>query len=72
MSTNYIPVTINKRLHLVPQNFLIIQACEQAFYNIPRFCYHENLSVAGNCRRCLVEVHKSPKPVKTWLMLGNM
>ena len=63
MSTNYIPVTINKRLHLVPQNFLIIQACEQAFYNIPRFCYHEKLKTAGNCRMCVVEVLGGLKPV---------
>jgi len=38
-----------------------IQACEEAGVNIPRFCYHEELSVAGNCRMCLVEVEKSPK-----------
>ncbi|KAK3814178.1 MAG: G subunit of NADH dehydrogenase [Benniella sp.] len=40
-----------------------IQACEKAGVHIPRFCYHERLSVAGNCRMCLVEVEKSPKPV---------
>jgi NADH-quinone oxidoreductase subunit G len=41
----------------------VLQACEQAGREIPRFCYHERLSVAGNCRMCLVEVEKSPKPV---------
>ena len=41
----------------------LIQACEQAGAEIPRFCYHERLSVAGNCRMCLVEVEKAPKPV---------
>jgi len=41
----------------------VLQACEQAGKEIPRFCYHERLSVAGNCRMCLVEVEKSPKPV---------
>ena len=41
----------------------ILQACEIAGFEIPRFCYHERLLVAGNCRICLVEVEKSPKPV---------
>ncbi|KAF9196904.1 NADH dehydrogenase (ubiquinone) 78K chain precursor, 5-prime end [Haplosporangium sp. Z 27] len=40
-----------------------IQACEKAGVHIPRFCYHERLSVAGNCRMCLIEVEKVPKPV---------
>jgi NADH-quinone oxidoreductase subunit G len=41
----------------------VLQACEQAGREIPRFCYHERLSVAGNCRMCLVEIEKAPKPV---------
>ncbi|MEJ1975396.1 MAG: NADH-quinone oxidoreductase subunit NuoG [Acetobacteraceae bacterium] len=41
----------------------VLQACEQAGVEIPRFCYHERLSVAGNCRMCLVEVEKAPKPI---------
>ena len=41
----------------------VIQACEAAGREIPRFCYHERLSIAGNCRMCLVEVEKMPKPV---------
>jgi NADH-quinone oxidoreductase subunit G len=41
----------------------VLQACEQAGREIPRFCYHERLSVAGNCRMCLVEVEKAPKPI---------
>lgn len=40
-----------------------LQACEAAGKEIPRFCYHERLSVAGNCRMCLVEVARAPKPV---------
>jgi NADH dehydrogenase/NADH:ubiquinone oxidoreductase subunit G len=40
------------------------QACAEAGVEIPRFCYHERLSIAGNCRMCLVEIEKSPK-VKT-------
>lgn len=38
-----------------------LQACEKAGIQIPRFCYHERLSVAGNCRMCLVEIEKAPK-----------
>ncbi len=38
----------------------LIQACEQAGEEVPRFCYHERLSVAGNCRMCLIEVKGGP------------
>ena len=41
----------------------VLRACEQAGVQIPRFCYHERLSIAGNCRMCLVEVEKTPKAV---------
>ncbi|MDE8347955.1 MAG: NADH-quinone oxidoreductase subunit NuoG [Acidocella sp.] len=41
----------------------VLQACEMAGKEIPRFCYHERLSIAGNCRMCLVEIEKMPKPV---------
>lgn len=52
----------------------ILQACAQVGIDIPRFCYHERLSIAGNCRMCLVEVEKSPKPVASCAMpvLDNM
>ena len=46
----------------------VIQACEQAGIEIPRFCYHEKLSIAGNCRMCLVEMEKSPKPIASCAM----
>ncbi len=46
----------------VPQGATVLQACEMAGKEIPRFCYHERLSIAGNCRMCLVEV--SPGPPK--------
>lgn len=39
----------------------VLRACEAAGVQIPRFCYHERLSIAGNCRMCLVEVEKMPK-----------
>jgi NADH-quinone oxidoreductase subunit G len=44
------------------ENITLLQACEQAGAEIPRFCYHERLSVAGNCRMCLVEWVGAPKP----------
>ena len=47
----------------VPAGATVLQACEIAGAEIPRFCYHERLSIAGNCRMCLVEIEKSPKPV---------
>jgi NADH-quinone oxidoreductase subunit G len=47
----------------VPPEYTLLQACETAGAEIPRFCFHEELSIAGNCRMCLVEVAGSPKPV---------
>ncbi|MEY3197013.1 MAG: hypothetical protein RLZZ59_381, partial [Pseudomonadota bacterium] len=46
----------------------IIQACQMAGTEIPHFCYHERLAIAGNCRMCLVEVEKMPKPVASCAM----
>src|SRR6201987_2459907 len=46
----------------VPPEYTLLQACEAAGAEIPRFCYHERLSIAGNCRMCLVELVGSPKP----------
>jgi NADH-quinone oxidoreductase subunit G len=47
----------------VPPHFTLLQAVEAAGAEVPRFCYHERLSVAGNCRMCLVELKGAPKPV---------
>ena len=47
----------------VPPGTTVLQAAESLGIEIPRFCYHDRLSIAGNCRMCLVEVEKSPKPV---------
>ncbi|EJZ23223.1 2Fe-2S iron-sulfur cluster-binding protein, partial [Rhizobium sp. Pop5] len=44
----------------VPDHFTLLQACEDAGAEVPRFCFHERLSVAGNCRMCLVEVKGGP------------
>ena len=49
----------------------VLQACEQAGFEIPRFCYHERLSIAGNCRMCLVEVKGMPKPIASCAMSVN-
>ena len=47
----------------VPAEFTLLQACEAAGAEIPRFCFHERLSIAGNCRMCLVELKGAPKPI---------
>ena len=57
-------VTIDGKTVDVPVGSTILQAAELAGVEIPRFCYHERLSIAGNCRMCLVEVEKAPpKPI---------
>jgi NADH-quinone oxidoreductase chain G len=68
MSIPLIPITINNKNYQVRANASILQVCEEASIDVPRFCYHEKLSVAGNCRMCLVEVEKSPKPVVSCAM----
>ncbi|MEO1018546.1 MAG: NADH-quinone oxidoreductase subunit NuoG [Pseudomonadota bacterium] len=52
----------------VPDHYTILQACEEAGAEIPRFCFHERLSIAGNCRMCLVEVVGAPKPAASCAM----
>ena len=52
----------------VPNGATVLQACEAAGAEIPRFCYHERLSIAGNCRMCLVDMEKAPKPVASCAM----
>ena len=61
-------VKVNDKDIEVEEGLTVLQACEQAGYEIPRFCYHEKLSIAGNCRMCLVEIEKSPKPVASCAM----
>ncbi len=62
-------VRINETVHDFDENLTIIQACELAGIQIPRFCYHEKLSIAGNCRMCLVEVVGGPpKPTASCAM----
>src|SRR5204863_2639645 len=61
-------VTIDGQEIEVAPGTTILQACQQAGVEIPHFCYHERLMIAGNCRMCLVEVEKSPKPVASCAM----
>ena len=63
-----VPVFVDGREVHVPKGVTVLQACEQAGVHVPRFCYHPRLSIAGNCRMCLVEVEKSPKPVASCAM----
>src|SRR5262249_8241494 len=55
-------VVAGKEIDVSP-DYTLLQACEAAGAEIPRFCFHERLSIAGNCRMCLVELKGSPKPV---------
>ena len=56
-------ITINEKEIEFEKGMTVLQACELADVEIPRFCYHEKLSIAGNCRMCLVEMEKSAKPI---------
>jgi NADH dehydrogenase (ubiquinone) Fe-S protein 1 len=58
-----VKVFVNNKLVIVPNNTSVLEACETIGVQIPRFCYHERLNVAGNCRMCLVEIQNAPKPV---------
>ncbi|XP_013916436.1 PREDICTED: NADH-ubiquinone oxidoreductase 75 kDa subunit, mitochondrial [Thamnophis sirtalis] len=76
---NLIEVFVDGHSVLVSPGTTVLQACEKVGMQIPRFCYHDRLSVAGNCRMCLVEIEKAPKPVaacampvmKGWNILTN-
>jgi len=61
-------VSVNGKEVEVSAGCTVLQACEVAGIEVPRFCYHDRLSIAGNCRMCLVEVEKSPKPVASCAM----
>jgi NADH-quinone oxidoreductase subunit G len=61
-------LNINGKEIEVEDGITLLQACEQAGAEIPRFCYHERLSIAGNCRMCLVEIAGIPKPMASCAM----
>lgn len=61
--TDLVKLTIDNNEIEVPKGTSILRACELADIQVPRFCYHSRLSIAGNCRMCLVELDGAPKPV---------
>ena len=61
-------ILINGKEIEFEKGMTVLQACELADVEIPRFCYHEKLSIAGNCRMCLVEMEKSSKPIASCAM----
>ncbi len=61
-------LTVNSIEVEVEQGASVLQACEEAGFEIPRFCYHERLSIAGNCRMCLVDMERAPKPIASCAM----
>jgi NADH-quinone oxidoreductase subunit G len=61
-------ITVNNKEVEFDEGMTVLQVCELAGAEIPRFCYHEKLSIAGNCRMCLVEIEKSPKLVASCAM----
>src|SRR5205085_9762129 len=60
--TGVTKLLVDGRAIEVPPEYTLLQACEAAGAEIPRFCFHERLSIAGNCRMCLIEVVGIPKP----------
>nr|AMK98471.1 NADH dehydrogenase subunit 11 [Vischeria sp. CAUP Q 202] len=61
-------VFINDIEVYVPPNTTVLEAAEKVGVQVPRFCYHPELSIAGNCRMCLVEIERTPKPVASCAM----
>lgn len=58
-----VELTIDGKKVKIEAGSALIQACEKAGVTVPRYCYHEKLAIAGNCRMCLVDVERAPKPV---------
>ncbi len=63
MNENLVTIEINGQSFQAPKGTMVIQVADEAGIDIPRFCYHKKLSIAANCRMCLVEVEKAPKPL---------
>ena len=63
-----VKVLVNDHPVFVPPNTTVLEACEEVGVQVPRFCYHPALSIAGNCRMCLVEIAGTPKPVASCAM----
>src|SRR5210317_686848 len=62
-TVDLVNIEIDGQAMKVPKNSMIIDATDKAGISIPRFCYHEKLSISANCRMCLVDVEKAPKPM---------
>jgi len=62
-NTEFVTITVDGREIQAPKGAMLIEVTDKADIKVPRFCYHEKLSVAANCRMCLVEVEKAPKPL---------
>jgi NADH-quinone oxidoreductase chain G len=71
---NIITIYINGIKIQINKNLTVLQACNTVKIEIPKFCFQENLQIAGNCRMCLVEIENSPKPVASCAMplVNNM
>ena len=63
MSEKLITIEINATELQVKPDAMLIEAADDAGIHIPRFCYHKKLTIAANCRMCLVEVENAPKPL---------
>ncbi|MGD8583591.1 MAG: NADH-quinone oxidoreductase subunit NuoG, partial [Gammaproteobacteria bacterium] len=63
MSEEFVTITVDGQELQAPKGAMLIEVTDKANIKIPRFCYHEKLAVAANCRMCLVEVEKAPKPL---------
>ena len=61
-------ITINNKDYNVSENLTVLQACQEVGIEIPHFCFHQRLSIAGNCRMCLVEMEPSPNPIASCAM----
>ena len=61
-------LTVNDVEVEVEDGSTVLHACEAAGVEIPRFCYHDRLSIAGNCRMCLVDMERAPKPIASCAM----
>jgi len=62
-------IKINEDKFIVKSDISVLDACKFIGIKVPRFCYHESLSIAGNCRLCLVEIEKMPKPLASCITI---
>jgi len=62
-NTEFVTITVDGRELQAPKGAMLIEVTDKADIKVPRFCYHEKLAISANCRMCLVEVEKAPKPL---------